>query len=166
MGTHCTWAVVFVCGQWAGRSFPFVSGCLRTSAVGGCTRADDGGCGGYRACACARARSGAGCRCGRGRVPVVWLPRHPRRRGPCIRCEWKKGEGDIRTHLQTVTMASIVTVWMTWHVAMSSPAHSTCVRGCCKHSRDESSLWNGNSVYGFLLTWLNSPYIHFLVLFT
>ena len=42
----------------------------------------------------------------------------------------------------------------------------TCVRGCCKHSRDKSSLCNGNSVYGFLLTWLNSPYIHFLVLFT
>ena len=46
------------------------------------------------------------------------------------------------------------------------PQAGTCVRGCCKHSRDESSLCNGTSVYGFLLTWLNSPYIHFLVLFT
>ena len=76
MGTHCTWAVVFVRGQLAGRSFPFVSGRLRTRAVGSRTRADDGGCGGYRARA--RARGGAGCRCGRGREPVVWLPRHPR----------------------------------------------------------------------------------------
>ena len=34
MGTHCTWAVVFVCGQLAGRLFPFVGGHLRTRAVG------------------------------------------------------------------------------------------------------------------------------------
>ena len=122
MGTHRTWVVVFVRGQLSGRSFPFVSGRLRTRAVGGRTRADDGGCGGYRARA--RARGGAGCHCGRGRVLVVWLPHHPQRRGPCIRCERKKGEGDVRTHLQTVTMASIVTIWTTGHIATSSPTHS------------------------------------------
>ena len=128
MGTHRTWVVVFVRGQLSGRSFPFVSGRLRTRAVGGRTRADGCGCAGYRAHA--RARGGSGCRCGRGRMLVVWLPRHPRRRGPCIRCERKKGEGDVETHLhmQTVTMASIVTVWTTWHVATSSPAHSIAFR--------------------------------------
>ena len=92
MGSHrSTWVVVFIRGQLSGQSFPFVSSRLRTRAVGGCTRADGRGFAGYRACACAR--GGSGCRCGHGRMLVVWLPRHPRRRGPCIRCERKKGEG-------------------------------------------------------------------------
>ena len=44
-----------------------------------------------------------------------------------VACWWygvrKKGEGSGMTHLdvRAVTMASIVTVWMTWHVATSSP---------------------------------------------
>ena len=97
MGTHCTWAVIFIHGQLAGQSFLFVSGCLRTWVVGGHTGADDRSCGGYRA----HAHDGAGCRCGRGCVPVVWLPCHPRRRSPCIRCKRKKGEGDLRTYLHT-----------------------------------------------------------------
>ena len=127
MGSHRTWVVVFVRGQLSRRSFPFVSGRLRTWGVGGRTCADGRGFAGY----CARARGGSGCRCGRGRMLVVWLPCHPRQRGPCIRCERKKGEGDLETHLhmQTVTMASIVTVWTTWHVATSSPAHS--IAFCC-----------------------------------
>ena len=48
---------------------------------------------------------------------------------------WRKeeGEGNAMTHLhrQTVTMLAIVTVWTTWHVATSSPAHSIvwCANG-------------------------------------
>ena len=44
-----------------------------------------------------------------------------------VTCWWsgvrKKGEGSAMTHLdvRTVTMASIVTIWMTWHIATSSP---------------------------------------------
>ena len=44
-----------------------------------------------------------------------------------VTCWWygvrKKGEESAMTYLdiQTVTMASIVTVWTTWHVATSSP---------------------------------------------
>ena len=124
MGSHRMWVVIFVRGQLSGWSFPFVSSGDRTQVVGSCTHADGRGCAGHGARA--RARGGSGCRCGHGHMLVVWLPRHPLRRGPCIRCERKKGEGDVETHLhmQMVTMASIVTVWMTWHVATSSPAHS------------------------------------------
>ena len=44
-----------------------------------------------------------------------------------VACWWsgvrKKGEGSGMTHLDVrmVMMASIVTIWATWHVAMSSP---------------------------------------------
>ena len=31
-------------------------------------------------------------------------------------------------HMQTVMMASIITVWTTWHAAMSLPAHSIALR--------------------------------------
>ena len=55
-----------------------------------------------------------------------------------VACWWygvrKKGEGSGMTHLdvQTVTMASIVTVWTTWHIATSSP-FVVGVRSCsCK----------------------------------
>ena len=51
-----TWAVVFVRGQLSGRSFLFVSCCLRTRAVGGRTHPDGRH---YR------------CRCGRGRMLVA-----------------------------------------------------------------------------------------------
>ena len=77
MGTHRTWVVVFIRGQLSGPLFPFVSGHLCTRVVGGGTCADGCGCGSYRACAC----GGAGCHGGRGRMLVVWLPRHPQRRG-------------------------------------------------------------------------------------
>ena len=71
VGNHFhMWAVIFVCGQLSRRSFPFVSCCLCTWVVRGCTDADGRGCGGYGACACVR--GGAGCRCGRGCVLVVW----------------------------------------------------------------------------------------------
>ena len=41
-------------------------------------------------------------------------------------------------HMWTVTMASIVTVWTTWHAAMSSPARSIAFR-CAWHPL--LSLW-------------------------
>ena len=43
-----------------------------------------------------------------------------------VACWWyhiRKGEGSAMTHLhmRMVMMASIVTVWMMWHIATSSP---------------------------------------------
>ena len=64
-----TWAVVFVRGQLSGRSFPFVSRCLRTRAVGGRTRPDGRR---YR------------CRCGRGHMLVA----------PAFGVKRRKREGD------------------------------------------------------------------------
>ena len=44
---------------------------------------------------------------------------------PAFGVKGKRGR-DVETHLlmQTVMMASIVTVWTTWHVGTSLPAHS------------------------------------------
>ena len=54
---------------------------------------------------------------------------------PAFSVKGRKGEGECDnspTYGQTVMMASIVTVWMTWHIAMSSPACSIPFRrGWC-----------------------------------
>ena len=178
MGTHCTWAVVFVRGQWARRSFTFVSGRLRTRVVGGRTRADDGGCGGYRA----RARGGAGCHCGRGRVLVVWLPHHPWRRGPCIRCERKKGEGDVRDspadgddgkhrhRLDDVAHCHVVAC--TLHrlsavgdgdVALVLGVLTSIVAGCCLGSWLGVATSSSSSSYSLVLVVSGRPYTWALV---
>ena len=48
---------------------------------------------------------------------------------PAFGVKGKRGR-DVETHLlmQMVTMASIITVWTTWHVGTSSPAHSIAFR--------------------------------------
>ena len=52
---------------------------------------------------------------------------------PAFGVKGRKGKGNVMTHLHmwTVTMASIVTIWTTCHVAMSSPF--IVVDGCCCH---------------------------------
>ena len=79
-----------------------------------------GGCG-------VHAHGGAGWCCGCSCVLVVWLPccrgRCSQWHGTCIQCEIKKGEKSVIAHLRMVRMASIVTIWMTWHIATLSPAN-------------------------------------------
>ena len=79
-----------------------------------------------------------GCHSGYGRVLVGWWPHRPWRRGPCIQSERKMGKSHVITHLTQwmVTMACIVTIWTTWHLATSSPA--------CSIVRCALSRWGGD----------------------
>ena len=47
-----------------------------------------------------------------------WLPRCPRRRGPCFSCEQKKRErrDSLPEFMWTVMTTCVVTVWTMWHV--------------------------------------------------
>ena len=57
---------------------------------------------------------------------------------PAFDVRERRGRGDGKTYLTlwTVTMACIVTIWTTWHLATSSPARSI--------ARHALSRWGGD----------------------